>query len=705
MQNKLPILGFAALILIASVVAINFYFSNKEGHLKHVQSTASELISQGKYARAHALLTKPEIKLDSLTSKQSILKSIQLALCEQALKRPEKAIEYLSKIPSEEIPELNSYLKLWKAKAFINLERYADAELVLQQTIDSTNNPFILQPTLNYLGQIYQETGRPNNAIEIYLTQMKKFSGTRSTTLWTLSKIYDGMGQSSHKRACYIKLLEKHKTTQEGLKAAIAIKGPLNADEAFLVAQTYFEHKKYTDAIRRLEKFVQRYPSNNHVAASHLLLARSFSGNGQNDRAINHLNIAYDQYNSAKALYMTAGILVKKNQDTKAISTYKNFAQHHPKHKLADKALWQAAKAAERKGLFNEGKSAYTLLIQNHPESNYQDDAKWGVGFSYFCLDSLNQALKTFQDLSKSAREPHIIDQSLYWAGKTAMRLNLDEEATSFYSKAALGFPRSYYSTKAVRMGYRYNLELNNSDAVNHNLIKSSHIDRSETLYEIGLHTEARQEYVQILRKESNSIEQLIALRNYFEDLGFVDLAISLSLQLASSEPKEREWKKVYPRYYFEHIVNSAEEADIDPYIVLSVIRQESRFNKKAISRVGARGLMQIMPQTGKTLANNLGINDFDRSNLFEPGLSIRFGAYFLGEQIKYFKKSMAPHMCFELSLAAYNAGPHNAQNWLERFPYTDVDMFIERIPFKETRLYVKLVLKNYEIYKALSHV
>lgn len=703
MRLKLSLLGFGTLTLIALAMAI--YFLNKEVHLKNTPNTAADLISQGNYALAHDLLIQSETNPDSLTSKQSAIKHIQLALCEQALDRPKKAIEYLSKIPSDKIPEVNSYLKLWEAKALIDLERYVDAELILQQAIDSTNNPFILKPTLTYLGQIYQKTERLNEAIEIYLIQIKKYTGDHSTTLWTLSKIYDAMGQSSRKRICYIELIEQHKTTQEGLKAAIAIKGPLSVDEKLLVAQTYFEHQKYPDAIRRLKKIVERNPDEKFVVDCHILLARSFSGNGQNDQAIKHLKIAYKQYESPKALYMIAGISVKQNQDNKAISAYITFAQRYPKHELADKALWQAAKAAERNGLFSEGKSAYTLLIQNHPGSNYYDDAKWGVGFNYFCLDSLSLALNTFTDLSKSSTEPHIIDQSLYWAGKTAIRLNLNEEAESFYSKAALGFPRSYYSAKAVKMGFGHTAQLNYSMVADHKLIRSDHIDRSETLYHIGLHTEARQEYSKILRNKSKDIEQLLALRNYFEDLGFVDLAVNLSLQLASSNRKEREWTKVYPTYYFEQIKNSAEKVKIDPYLILSVIRQESRFNKKATSRVGARGLMQIMPKTGKTLASNLRINNYQRNNLFDPELSIRFGAYFLSNQIEYFKQSMAPHMCFELSLAAYNAGPHNAQNWLKRFPYTDVDLFIERIPFKETRLYVKLVLKNYEIYKALSNV
>ena len=705
MQRKLVITGSVALTLITSILTIYIIFFQKDNHLKAKSSTATDLISQGHYARARELLITSNTKFDSLTSKQSILTTIQLALCEHALNRPQKALEYLTHIPDEKVPELSSYISFWKARALIKLKMYDDAELNLRHILNSTNNPLILQPALNYLGQIFQATDRPNDAIEIYFAQMERFYSTRPSVLWTLSKIYDSIGQPTKTRECYFKLIEQHKTSKEGLNAAIALQGPLNADETFHVAKTYFEHRKYKNAIKRFKKFIQIYPDDGRVVICHILLARSFSSDGKKDRAIDLLDIAHKKYDSAKALFLKAGILVKKNQDTQAIATYRDFAQRYPKHELADKALWQAAKAAERNGLFNKSKAAYSLLVQHHPDSNYNDDAKWGIGFNFFCLDSLNQALKTFKDLSQSKAEPHIVDQSLYWAGKTAMRLNLDEQASFFYGKAAKGFPRSYYSTKAVRLGYGKTAEINREITQKHILTRSVDIDRSETLYNIGLHTEARREYVQLLRKTSKNSKQLIALRDYFENIGLVDLAVSLSLQLASNEIKKREWTKIYPEYYLEHIISSADEADIDPYLILSVIRQESRFNKKATSRVGARGLMQIMPQTGKTLAGDLGIDDFQNNDLFEPNLSIRFGAYFLGNQMKYFKEGSAPHMSKELSLAAYNAGPHNARNWIQRFPHADVDLFIERIPFKETRLYVKLVLKNYEIYKALSHV
>ena len=147
----------------------------------------------------------------------------------------------------------------------------------------------------------------------------------------------------------------------------------------------------------------------------------------------------------------------------------------------------------------------------------------------------------------------------------------------------------------------------------------------------------------------------------------------------------------------------AAREASVDPYLVLSVIRQESFFNEDAVSRAGAIGLMQIMPETGRRLARSLGMGPFDRKQLFNPLQSIRMGSYFLAGQVRDFMEGPTRAVGFELGLAAYNAGPHVARKWVDRFPFEDPDIFVERIPYRETRLYVKKVLKNYTIYKSLA--
>ena len=136
---------------------------------------------------------------------------------------------------------------------------------------------------------------------------------------------------------------------------------------------------------------------------------------------------------------------------------------------------------------------------------------------------------------------------------------------------------------------------------------------------------------------------------------------------------------------------------------MLAVIRQESYFDDNAVSRAGAVGLMQIMPKTGRTLARSAGVGRFEKRMLYDPEVSIRMGSQYLGEQMRTFASGRTREVGFELGLAAYNAGPSAAHKWVRRFPLDDPDAFVERIPYKETRLYVKKVLKSYNIYKALS--
>ncbi|TCK03325.1 lytic transglycosylase domain-containing protein [Phorcysia thermohydrogeniphila] len=134
--------------------------------------------------------------------------------------------------------------------------------------------------------------------------------------------------------------------------------------------------------------------------------------------------------------------------------------------------------------------------------------------------------------------------------------------------------------------------------------------------------------------------------------------------------------------------------------VSLSLTRQESLFNERALSRSGAMGLMQIMPFTGKYIAEKLGVSDFEIPDLFNPEVNYRFGSYYIGELLKSFK-------LFPIAAAAYNAGPTRIKRALKKFgpvrtPY-DLVIFVDfYIPFEETRNYVKRVMVNYYFYSKL---
>ena len=145
---------------------------------------------------------------------------------------------------------------------------------------------------------------------------------------------------------------------------------------------------------------------------------------------------------------------------------------------------------------------------------------------------------------------------------------------------------------------------------------------------------------------------------------------------------------------YTEQIVRYSEEYDLEPSLVAGVIYTESSFNPNAVSRVGAKGLMQIMPETGREIAEKLG-ETFDEAKLYDPETSIRYGCFYLREQLDRFDQNVA------VTLAAYNAGPHRASLWLSEYGL-DSKGHISYIPYGETDRYVKRVLQAQENYSHL---
>ncbi|MNT19982.1 Soluble lytic murein transglycosylase precursor [compost metagenome] len=143
----------------------------------------------------------------------------------------------------------------------------------------------------------------------------------------------------------------------------------------------------------------------------------------------------------------------------------------------------------------------------------------------------------------------------------------------------------------------------------------------------------------------------------------------------------------LFPIRYWEQIVENSKNAD--PVLVKALIRQESAFNTAAKSRVKASGLMQLM----YTTARIFGIKQ--RQQLLDPNENIRAGSDFLAQLIKKFGS-------VELALAAYNAGPNAVAQWQKRYPTENIDLFVEMIPYTETREYVRLVNRNYKIYQHL---
>lgn len=151
--------------------------------------------------------------------------------------------------------------------------------------------------------------------------------------------------------------------------------------------------------------------------------------------------------------------------------------------------------------------------------------------------------------------------------------------------------------------------------------------------------------------------------------------------------------KILYPIKYSEYVCTYANEYNIDPYMVFSVIKAESNFNAEAKSHKNALGLMQITPPTAGWIAQKMGIENFEEEKLLDPELNIRMGCWYLDNLRIEFKGDI------NLVLAAYNGGRGNVKKWLRNNQYSRDGKTLYNIPFKETDEYVKKVNANYNIY------
>jgi len=154
-------------------------------------------------------------------------------------------------------------------------------------------------------------------------------------------------------------------------------------------------------------------------------------------------------------------------------------------------------------------------------------------------------------------------------------------------------------------------------------------------------------------------------------------------------------WEALFPKPYWTDLKKFSSQNALDPYLVASLIRQESEFNAAAVSNKNAVGLMQLLPKTGKLVAKEEKLRHFNAAQLFTPAVNLQLGT-------RYFRGMVDKFGAFEYALAAYNAGSDRVQDWLSQGKYRDAQEFVESIPFTETREYVQAILRNANVYRQL---
>jgi soluble lytic murein transglycosylase len=383
-----------------------------------------------------------------------------------------------------------------------------------------------------------------------------------------------------------------------------------------------------------------------------------------------------------QALLSAGNMYLLKRDYDRAIDHYRELQQRFPKGPRASYAHWKAAWLSFRQGRTEEAKKDFENQIALYPDSNE-------------------------------------VPAALYWRARLAEEEGAPRMAREFYQKLSSRF-RNYYYAELGRQRLK-TLRADSEDATHYALL-----DRVPPLPTAGkiTATEPPEDNLRLQRARllSNGALADLAVRelqaaaseeggswappemaHVYQEGGQYNRGIEILKKATPNyfavdlpELPRPYWDGLFPKPYWTDLRKYSMMNGLDPYLVASLIRQESEFNPVAVSRANAVGLMQLLPVTGKRVAKQIKLKGYNSSQLYTPAVNLQLGT-------RYFKSMVDKYGGqLEYALAAYNAGADRVEDWLGQGHYRDAQEFVESIPFTETREYVQAILRNATVYQRL---
>ena len=373
--------------------------------------------------------------------------------------------------------------------------------------------------------------------------------------------------------------------------------------------------------------------------------------------------------------------------------------EEHPNSSEAAEVAWSRASQADSRGELDSALRQYAVLSSNARTHARAGQARMRSGQIYLGRSDRVQAAGVFEGYLEDFPEGRRWQEASYWAGRMRMELGDTSAAEKHIRQIKTRDPVSYYAViGAELLGELYTMNVSDADDAAIPPWLNRGLSDIDLFTEAGLEQAAVAEIDRLREVARTSKNDMLGLAEGLIARGRTIDGINLGWALRDEghEWDSRLIRVAFPLPYLDLIRREAMEWGVDPIILAAIIRQESAFKADIVSRAGAIGLMQVMPPTGAQLARVHGPSDFQEAHLASPEVSLHLGAaYFVEMSARY--DGVLP-----LILSAYNAGPTRATRWKQYPEISDLLRFTERIPFVETRGYVKNVRRNLGIYGVL---
>lgn len=597
----------------------------------------------------------------------------------EALKKKnyEEAISSLS-ISAKEFPMLGDYALLWLSDVYQKIEDHEESLKTIRSLLKKYPlSPLIQQARLREIKEA--EAISEENIQQLYKAFIKDYpdsiemkylyarwlkeSGKEDKARSIFKDIYIAAGSYSEKASCELRATD------------ISVKDIIKMASNFMTAMNFKKAEVvYREALKKDEGRFE----NEILKGLGLSLFRQ-----------KKYRKAADVYEKVRNTYWQALALYRAGEKKAFDAALKKLQKSG--NKQAGRILILVAHDYRR-----DGKTEEALMTFQHIKEQYPSETEaslWGTGWTYFRAGDYKTAADIFTKLYRTYGDT----KYLYWKARSLDKSGRD--ASKIYAKL-IRKGRDFYSILAYlqienahdqfsTVKNKYFLKSTNKQVKTS--MKPSPNDRVEALLALDFFDEALSE-LKYISKNPGSVEDILYICLKIQELEEYKYLVRLATRL----PKKEDFDHFrYPRAYDDIVEDLAVKYKVDPFLVFSVAREESRFDPHAKSSAGALGIMQIMPQTAHRLDRRLNLGTRNTYEILDIKNNLHLGIYLLSKLMREFGS-------YSYVLASYNAGEHRVRMWTRKERYESTDEFIEDIPYKETRNYVKRVLMSYFEYKRI---
>ncbi|MGB6975267.1 MAG: transglycosylase SLT domain-containing protein [Terracidiphilus sp.] len=418
--------------------------------------------------------------------------------------------------------------------------------------------------------------------------------------------------------------------------------------------------------------------------------------------------------NGARRMYLLMELARDRDDETTQQGIVSTMETRFPTSEWLAKALFSSGNMYLLKRDDPHAVEYYGYLAAHFPHDGEADVAHWRVAWLTYRLGQLADAARMFDEQIKLYPDSTETAAALYWRGRLYESPDHDPARAAANYKTIVRVYDHYFYAQMARDRLK---ALGNAEPVEAASLArfkapdvpelddsfpddSVHLAKAKLLANAGLTEYIPDEIA--ADPDAGSWSALAEAQIYSSDgetaraMRVLKRAIPYSAMPIDKIPLVY-WRILFPEQYWETIKRESAKNNLDPYLVASLIRQESEFNPGVISYANAYGLMQLLPRVGRELARKEGMRHFRAYQLLNPQTNIRLGTLYLRQRLDTFGGVT------EYALAAYNAGDSRVTDWESAGPYSGMDEFVESIPFTQTREYVEAILRNMETYREID--